>query len=225
MSIRNAVRTVVGAVPVVLASPALVLTIQGYMFLPVGVFAAIYAPWTPFARFPQTRWLVTHTIWMPRETRVALFYAGLVLVAVGLVVFLGSYVYFYSVRHRVGLVTGGPYAVVRHPQYLGIFLGLAGFSLIGVRPISVVAFVTAFCTYLALMIHEEGENEQRFGDAYRAYRARVPFLVPFLPRALTRPLAPLLTAPRPAQYLSVAVLYVVLVAGALVWLRDRAFPT
>lgn len=225
MAIRKIWRAVVQAVPVVLASPGLVLTIQGYMFLPVGMFVAIYAPWTPFVWFPQTRWLVTHTIWMPRETRVVLFYVGLALIALGLLVFLGSYVYFYSVRGRLGLVTSGPYAVVRHPQYLGIFLGLAGFSLVGVRPISVIAFVTAFCTYLALMIHEESENERRFGARYLAYRERVPFLIPLVPRALVRPLAPLFAMPRPAQYAGLAVLYVVLVAGALSWLRDRSFPT
>ncbi|MDR7554008.1 MAG: isoprenylcysteine carboxylmethyltransferase family protein [Armatimonadota bacterium] len=225
MTIRKIWRAVVQAVPVVLASPALVLTIQGYMFLPVGLFVAIYAPWTPFVWFPQTRWLVTHTIWMPRETRVLLFYAGLALIAVGLVVFLGSYAYFYSVRGRMGLVTSGPYAVVRHPQYLGIFLGLAGFSLVGVRPISVIAFLTALCTYLALMIHEESENERRFGADYRAYRERVPFLIPLVPRAVTRPFTPLFAMPRPAQYAGLAVLYVALVAGAVAWLRDRAFPT
>jgi hypothetical protein len=125
----------------------------------------------------------------------------------------------------VGLVTSGPYAVVRHPQYLGILLGLAGFSLVGVRPISVVAFVTAVCSYLALMAFEESENERRFGAHYRAYRERVPCLIPLVPRALVRPFAPLFALPRPAQYAGLAALYVVLVAGALVWLRDRAFPT
>jgi len=145
--------------------------------------------------------------------------------AAGFVVFIVSYIYFYSVRGRAGLVTGGPYAVVRHPQYLGIFIGLTGFTLLGARPIAVVAWVTAVCTYLALMIYEESENDRRFGDRYRAYRDRAPFIIPFFPRAATRLLAPVFALPKSAQYVAVAVLYVTLIAAAISFLRDRAFPT
>lgn len=225
MTIRKVLRAVLIAIPVILASPVLVLAVQGGMFLPIGMFIAIYSPWTPFVWFPQTKWLVTHTIWMSRELRIALMDAGWVLIAAGFLVFIGSYVYFYSIRKRVGLVTSGPYAVVRHPQYLGIFVGLTGFTLLGARPIAVIAWVTAVCTYMALMIHEEGENDRRFGETYRRYRERVPFIIPFFPRALTRPWARLFAAPRPVQYLAVAALYVALVAAAITLMRDRAFPT
>lgn len=225
MSLRKALRGLLVAVPVIIASPVLVLAIQGGMFLPVGMFVAIYSPWTPFVLFPQTRWLVTHTIWMPRDLRLMLMDAGWALIAAGLVVFIGSYAYFYAIRNRAGLVTSGPYAVVRHPQYLGIFMGLTGFTLLGARPIAVMAWVTAVCTYIALMIYEEGENDRRFGDAYRAYRERVPFIIPFFPKALTRPWARIAAMSRPAQYASVAALYVALVAAAIALMRDRAFPT
>ncbi|MDR7543996.1 MAG: isoprenylcysteine carboxylmethyltransferase family protein [Armatimonadota bacterium] len=222
---RRFLRSVLVAIPIIIASPVLVLAIQGGMFLPVGLFVAIYSPWTPFVWFPQTKWLVTHTIWMTRGVRALLFDAGWAMIVVGFAIFLGSYVYFYSIRRRVGLVTSGPYAVVRHPQYLGIFLGLTGFSLLGARPIAVIAWITAVCTYLALMIHEESENDRRFGEAYRAYRDRVPFIIPFLPAALTRAWRRLFAIPKPAQYAVVAVVYVALVAVAISILRDRSFPT
>lgn len=225
MPIRKALRSVLVAIPVILASPVLVLAIQGGMFLPVGVFIAVYSPWTPFVWFPQTKWLVTHTIWMSREMRGLLFDAGWIMIALGFILFIGSYIYFYTVRHRAGLVTSGPYAVVRHPQYLGIFLGLAGFTLIGTRPIAVVAFITALCTYLALMIYEEGENERRFGEVYRAYRDRVPFIIPFFPRALSRLWARVFALPRPMKYALIAVLYVILLAVAVEAMRGRTFPT
>ncbi len=225
MNIRKILRSMLIALPVILASPVLVLAVQGGMFLPVGMFIAIYSPWTPFVWFPQTKWLVTHTIWMSRELRGMLFDVGWVLIVVGFVVFISSYAYFYSIRKRVGLVTTGPYAVVRHPQYLGIFMGLTGFSLLGARPIAVVAWVTAVCTYLALMIYEEGENDRRFGERYRAFCERVPFIIPFFPRALTRPFTRLFALPTVAQYLAVAVLYVGLIAAAISLMRDRAFPT
>jgi protein-S-isoprenylcysteine O-methyltransferase Ste14 len=175
--------------------------------------------------FPQTKWLVTHTIWMSRATRGTLVDIGWVLIGVGFVIFIASYIYFYSTRRRVGLVTKGPYAVVRHPQYLGIFLGLTGFTLLGARPIAVVAWITAVCTYLALIIHEEGENDRGFGEQYRVYRDRVPLIVPLLPRGLARWLGPLERLPKAAQYAGVAVLYIALIAAAISLLRDRAFPT
>lgn len=225
MALRKILRSVLVAIPVIIASPVLVLAIQGGMFLPVGMFIAIYSPWTPFVWFPQTKWLVTHTIWMSRDLRGTLIDVGWVLIAVGFLIFIGSYIYFYSIRKRAGLVTSGPYAVVRHPQYLGIFLGLAGFTLLGARPIAVIALITSVCTYLALMIHEENENNRQFGEAYRAYRDRVPFIIPFFPFGVTRAWRKLFAIPRPAQYLAVAVLYVALVTVAVSILRDRSFPT
>ncbi len=225
MNLRRILRSIIVAIPIIVASPVLVLAVQGGMFLPVGMFVAIYSPWTPFVWFPQTKWLVTHTIWMSRELRGTLFDIGWVLLAVGFLIFIGSYVYFYSIRKRVGLVTSGPYRVVRHPQYLGIFMGLTGFTLLGARPIAVIAWVTAVCTYLALMIYEESENNRRFGAAYKAYRDGVPFIIPFFPMALTRVWRRIFAVPRPVQYLAVAFLYVMLVAAAISYLRDRSFPT
>jgi protein-S-isoprenylcysteine O-methyltransferase Ste14 len=219
------------AIPVIIASPVLVLAIQGYMFLPVGLFFAIYSPWSPFVRFPQTKWLVTHTIWMSRELRTTLFQGGWVLIGIGLVIFLGSYLYFYAIKYQVfsknqiGLVRTGPYRFVRHPQYLGIFVGLTGFVLVGIRPIAVLSWITAACTYLALMVYEEGENERRFGSEWREWRDRTPFIIPFFPQALTRPLGWVFRLPKPAQYLGLAALYVILIAAAISVLKDRSFPT
>jgi protein-S-isoprenylcysteine O-methyltransferase Ste14 len=72
------------------------------------------------------------------------------------------------------LVTGGPYRYTRNPMYLGLaalVLSAAGFS--GslwpalTLPISIVLVV------VFAIRPEERYLEARFGDAYRAYRARV----------------------------------------------------
>ena len=81
--------------------------------------------------------------------------------------------------HR--LVTGGPYALVRHPIYTGI-LGLAvGATLIrgfgGTLLILAVILVWA----LRRVYVEDRLMAGRFGAEYAAYRARVPALLP-LPR-------------------------------------------
>jgi len=72
------------------------------------------------------------------------------------------------------LVTDGPFAVSRHPMYLGMTLFLAGISLaLG----SLTAFIAplgfALIIQAAFMPLEERSLEQVFGEQYAAYRARV----------------------------------------------------
>jgi protein-S-isoprenylcysteine O-methyltransferase Ste14 len=71
------------------------------------------------------------------------------------------------------LVTDGLYGVVRHPQYLGLILGVVAFLIqwptlptLVMGPILVVA-------YLRLARREEQALGARFGDRYRLYRQRV----------------------------------------------------
>jgi protein-S-isoprenylcysteine O-methyltransferase Ste14 len=80
--------------------------------------------------------------------------------------------------HRQRLVTGGIREQVRHPIYLGHLCEMVGWSLgTGLAPLYVMllfAVVTG-----AVMVHiEDRELEARFGEEYRAYRARVPAVIP-----------------------------------------------
>lgn len=82
--------------------------------------------------------------------------------------------------HR--LITSGPYAVVRHPIYLGLIdfiIGTALFlndvALFGVG----ILFVFYFWTQIRI---EEPMLERHFGDAWRTYRARTPGLFPWRSR-------------------------------------------
>jgi protein-S-isoprenylcysteine O-methyltransferase Ste14 len=76
------------------------------------------------------------------------------------------------------LVISGIRARVRHPVYLGHLCELLAWSL--GTGLAVTYGLTAFAMVTGfLMIHlEEKELEQRFGDAYRAYRQQVPALIP-----------------------------------------------
>ena len=78
------------------------------------------------------------------------------------------------------LVTSGPYAIVRHPIYTGLLLAFAGSALPRGDWRGVLAFVIAFVAIWRKLRVEEQFMEERFGDAYRAYRARVKMLVPFV---------------------------------------------
>lgn len=81
------------------------------------------------------------------------------------------------------LVTGGPYAVVRHPQYSGLLLAVLG-ALVQwpTLPTLLMAPVLAL-TYYRLARREEAELAARFGETWRAYRGRTPM---FVPRWLSR---------------------------------------
>jgi len=77
------------------------------------------------------------------------------------------------------LVTGGAYRVVRHPVYLAallVWLGLA----VGYASVSafLVTGLYVIPIYLLYIRSEEAMMLDAFGDAYRAYRARVPMLLP-----------------------------------------------
>jgi protein-S-isoprenylcysteine O-methyltransferase Ste14 len=86
--------------------------------------------------------------------------------------------------HGGELLTEGIYAKIRHPRYLEFMLGLSGWALV-INYLSV--YVTTAATFLLLgviVILEERELAERFGEAYAGYRARVPR---FIPRAGSHP--------------------------------------
>lgn len=84
------------------------------------------------------------------------------------------------------LVRGGPYALVRHPIYAGMLLALAGTAVTLATPVA-LAGLALLAAGIALRIRrEEALLLGHFGDAYRAYRAAVPALVPRLPSRSVR---------------------------------------
>ena len=81
-------------------------------------------------------------------------------------------------RYPRVLLTDGVYGKIRHPRYLEILLGCAGFACLSnyLAAYSVVGFLMV--AILVLMPIEERELVQQFGEAYAEYRRRVPALVP-----------------------------------------------
>ncbi len=79
------------------------------------------------------------------------------------------------------LAVRGPYAVIRHPLYLGSFLLGAGLAMAGGRWFFLPLFVGFFLwAYGRTIRTEERQLAARFGEAYQAYRSRVPAFLPRL---------------------------------------------
>ena len=82
--------------------------------------------------------------------------------------------------HRV--VDTGPYAIVRHPIYTGIFLATVA---VAVLKGNLYAFTGAFLIvagfWIKARLEERFLSEQLGPETYAAYRCRVPMLIPFFP--------------------------------------------
>ncbi len=76
------------------------------------------------------------------------------------------------------LLTEGPYSVIRHPRYVEVAIGVFGYALlanyVGVYLVSLLCLPALH----ALVLLEERELGERFGEEYAAYSARVPRYVP-----------------------------------------------
>jgi protein-S-isoprenylcysteine O-methyltransferase Ste14 len=72
------------------------------------------------------------------------------------------------------LMTGGPYAISRHPMYIGeLALWLGWAILYGSIPV-LIGFAVLAAGVRLLAPREERALEAKFGEVYRRYKARVP---------------------------------------------------
>ena len=139
-------------------------------------FYAVYAP--VLARLeahPWTAWLTAfflpHITYTGEPVLTALAWLGPILLTLGLAIFLVCAGQVYSAKLlRRGVVSGGFYRVIRHPQYLG--LGVAGLGLLLYWPrfLILLLYLSMLFVYSLLARHEEERMEARFGEAYRRYR-------------------------------------------------------
>jgi protein-S-isoprenylcysteine O-methyltransferase Ste14 len=92
----------------------------------------------------------------------------------------------YGIRMDVfegqSLKTDGPYALVRHPMYLGIVLFHVGASLALESPLLLAITALFVVPFTAVRIGAEDKVlRDAFGERYLRYAERVPALIPFGP--------------------------------------------
>ncbi|UCE28982.1 MAG: hypothetical protein JSV85_06910 [Candidatus Bathyarchaeota archaeon] len=115
-----------------------------------------------------------------------------VIIVIGLLILVYSIAYL-RMNREVGLVTSGPYQLVRHPQYLGMVLSTLGLTSWSVWILNntfgrgflsssqtiFVWFIELF-VYIILALMEELFLSRNHRENFDEYMSHVPFLIPFL---------------------------------------------
>ncbi len=86
----------------------------------------------------------------------------------------------YTAQRQGMLATTGPYAYVRHPQYLAFILIMVGFLLQWPTLPTLVMFPILVYVYIRLARREEQEALAGFGEAYSHYMESTPAFIPRL---------------------------------------------
>ena len=96
----------------------------------------------------------------------------------GFVLLARSWKILYESQRERRLATSGPYARVRHPQYIGFIAILFGFLLQWPTVLTVAMFPVLVLMYARLAISEERDMKAAFGAKYEAYARATPRFVP-----------------------------------------------
>jgi len=140
--------------------------------------------------------------------------AGGFLAFVGFSAFcIGAFQIYYHKITRKGIVSGGIYKYIRHPQYASFMICSFGLLILWPRYIVLVSFLSMLFAYYFLAKVEEKECELKFGQAYHTYKQKTHMFVPFgLP--LINQLS-FLSKSRLPRFLAIVCLYMVVSAGGL----------
>ena len=84
----------------------------------------------------------------------------------------------YAAQRARTLAATGPYARIRHPQYVGFVLIMVGFLFQWPTLVTLTMFPILVFMYVRLAKREERDALAEFGDTYRAYMREVPAFVP-----------------------------------------------
>jgi protein-S-isoprenylcysteine O-methyltransferase Ste14 len=100
------------------------------------------------------------------------------LIGAGFVLISSAWKVLYDAQAARRLATTGPYAYVRHPQYVGFVLILTGFLVQWPTLLTLAMFPVLVWMYVRLARVEEREVRQEFGVEYARYAQRVPAFIP-----------------------------------------------
>lgn len=192
-----------------------------YMSTPFAIyFYSVYNPGlTFFNSNPYFAWLssffLPHIVVETSSTFINLhnWIGGIIaVVSFGCFCVGAAQVYYHKLAHK-GPVTGGVYNVIRHPQYTAWAICGFGMLLVWPRYTVLMMYVAMLFAYYFLARSEERECEQKYGQAYAAYKERtamfLPIRIPFAKRLPSLPRSSVL------RFLAILTLYIVTVSAAI----------
>ena len=160
----------------------------------VALFAEMYGfPLTIYllsgwltAHYPQVNWLshdAGHLLEMFFGWRVNPHFGpfhvlSTVFIFVGFALLARSWPELYEAQKEGRIASKGPYAHVRHPQYVAFIVIMFGFLLQWPTLVTLFMFPVLVFAYARLAHAEERQSLERFGEDYRRYMARTPAFIP-----------------------------------------------
>jgi methanethiol S-methyltransferase len=108
------------------------------------------------------------------------------LIGGGFILLAAAWHVLYEAQRQHTLAVTGPYAHVRHPQYVGFILIMLGFLVQWPTLITLLMFPVLVIMYGRLARREEREVLTEFGETYARYAANTPAFVPRLGRQVRR---------------------------------------
>jgi protein-S-isoprenylcysteine O-methyltransferase Ste14 len=153
------------------------------IYLLSGWLANRYPDIDPFAYSAGQLW---HTLFglTGAALRYSVHLLGYVLVAGGFILIAYARRILYEAQRNPQLTHAGPYAYVRHPQYVGFMLVMLGLLLTWPALSTLIMFPILTIIYVRLARSEEWEALAEFGDEYRRYMATTPAFFPRLNRVI-----------------------------------------
>lgn len=144
------------------------------IYLLTGVLGSTYPALNPFSHASGHLWLVVFGGGPIMMSVIHLISNGLVFI--GFMIMWKGWKLIHG--ERGGLVTAGPYAYVRHPQYAGLFLVMIGMLIQWPTIITALMFPVLLYVYYRLSKREEEEMRKTYIGAYERYAAATPMFIP-----------------------------------------------
>ena len=101
-----------------------------------------------------------------------------ILIVLGFWLLASAWKVLYAAQRTHRLATTGPYARVRHPQYIGFVLIMTGFLLQWPTIVTLAMFPVLVFMYWRLARREEEDAREAFGEVYRRYEENTPAFLP-----------------------------------------------
>lgn len=101
-----------------------------------------------------------------------------VFIGLGFAILSSAWKVLYQAQRKHELASTGPYARIRHPQYVAFVFILFGFLLQWPTLLTLLMFPMLVWMYVRLARSEERDSEASFGEQWREYAARTPRFIP-----------------------------------------------